>query len=81
MSHEFCRILLSEIRREAKAQGVTIPKGLTALSSDIGRRKQWFIEAKENSPQVYVNADCAFEAGRSLSVRCCATRKKANRAR
>jgi hypothetical protein len=62
VNHEFCRELLRQVRADAKLQGIVIPKGLTALSSDIGRREQWFIEAKENSPQVYVNADCAFEA-------------------
>jgi hypothetical protein len=61
-AHEFCRALLRTVRTDAKAQGVAIPKGLTALSSDIGTREQWFIEAKENSPQVYVKGDCAFEA-------------------
>ena len=60
--HDFCRTLLQQARQEANRQGVAIPKGLTALSSDIGRREQWFIEAKENSPQVYVTACCAFEA-------------------
>jgi hypothetical protein len=62
MGHDFCLELLRQVRTEAKTKGIRIPKGLTALCSDIGSREQWFIEAKENSPQVYVKGDCAYSA-------------------
>jgi len=62
MSHEFYLELLRQTRADAKSKGVKVPKGLTALGSDIGSREQWFIEAKENSPRVYVKGDCAYSA-------------------
>lgn len=57
MSHEFCRILLSNAREEAADKNVDVPKGLTALES-MG---QYFIEAR-GMAGVYISADCAYEA-------------------
>lgn len=56
---DFCRELLRAARRDAKAYGVTIPRGLVALRSGV--RDQWFVQGKSDQG-FYVDGDNAYEA-------------------
>lgn len=55
---DFSRELLRLARQDAKAFGVKIPRGLTALHSS---GNQWFVQGHDD-PGDYVRADNAFHA-------------------
>lgn len=55
---EFCRELLRQARRDAKAYAVKIPRNLVALRSATG---QWFVQGKGDAG-LYVGGDNAYHA-------------------
>lgn len=57
-AHDFCRLLLSQARTEAKISRVTLPNRITALRST---RDQFFVEA-DGRAGVYVSGCCSYEA-------------------
>jgi hypothetical protein len=57
-AHAFCRVLLSEARKEAKAAGVEVPKRMTAIGS---RRDYYFVEMDGRRGE-YITGDCAYDA-------------------
>ena len=58
MSLHTSRELLRFARRDAKAYGVKIPRGLTALKSSTG---QWWVQGKTGHGE-YIKADNAYDA-------------------
>jgi len=57
--HDFCRVLLKEVRKDAKKENVKIGKILVCRMF----RDQWFCESPGPAyPSKYVRGDCAFEA-------------------
>ncbi len=63
MNHEFCRVQLRLARKEAKDNGVEVPRNITALSDCSG---QYFIESRWPIDDMrigeYVSGDCAYDA-------------------
>jgi hypothetical protein len=57
-AHDFCRVLLSEARKEARESGVKIPANITTLQST---KRLYFVEADGVEGQ-YIEGDCATEA-------------------
>lgn len=57
-AHDFCRVLLTQARAEAKQQGVTVPRNITALKSTD---RVFFVEA-DGVPGEFIRGDCGFEA-------------------
>lgn len=60
-SHDYCRIALKLIRKEAKDQGIALPKNITALVTSTIGGGTYFIEADGVKGEI-ICGDCAFDA-------------------
>jgi hypothetical protein len=57
-NHNFCRLMLSEARAEAREKNVNIPCNITALKST---KDLYFVESV-TLPGEYIKGDCKLEA-------------------
>lgn len=60
--HDFCRLLLSQARAEARAGGVTVPMRITALSDGNG---QYWMEA-DGMQGRWIAGCCSYSARATL---------------
>lgn len=56
--HDFCRVLLAEVRKEAKEANVELPVKMVALSSG---KDHYFVQGT-GEPGAYVSGCCAYSA-------------------
>ena len=56
--HDYCRLELAELRREARDVGVPVPANLTAIRQT---HNQFFVQGDHDAGRT-VKADCAWSA-------------------